>query len=167
MVNEDERKRLRWSAVDVLLVLLALLAAVSAGVYLRYRARAAEGETEILCVMRISGESRTLVEAHGGNLIAVGDLVRNGNGTAVMGRVEAVRETEHLCAVLEDGTPTWRADEALVDLELTVLMRGQHREGDGIRVKDLRIAAGGRGGFRIGNYYSVAEILSVEVLSGT
>ena len=54
----------------------------------------------------------------------------------------------------------------LADLEITVKMSGHQREGQGIRVKDIRIAAGGKGNFRFGSYFaSGVEILSVEVKS--
>jgi hypothetical protein len=67
---------------------------------------------------------------------------------------------------LEDGRIVLAEDVTRADLEIRVSMSGFALEGEGIRVQDLRIAAGGSGSFRLGSrFLSGVEILSVEVRS--
>ena len=160
--KKRKEMRLQVTWIDVLLILLALSAAVLGAFYLFSRRRG-EAEREFICTLRIPAVEKSLLEAHRGNLIPVGSTVRTENGTAALGRVREVREVPHGRAVLREGELVWENDEVLHDLELTVIMRGLLKGSEGIRIKDIRIAAGGQGSFRIGSYLArCAEILSVE-----
>lgn len=162
-VKKRKEKRMRVTWVDVLLLLLAFSAFVSGVIYLRW-SRNTAAEKEIRCLIRVPCVERSLLELHGGELIPRGSAVWTENGTAELGWVREIRVLPHRRAVLREGAVSWESDEERVDLELTVVMRGVLREGDGIRVKDLRIVAGGKGNLRIGPYLaSGSEILSVGV----
>ncbi len=163
-IKKRKERSLRVTLADVLLILLALLAVLLGGIYL-YTRQKGEAEVELLCLLRVPSVERSLLEAHDEMLIPEGSVVRTENGTAELGVVREVRVLPHERAVLRDGEVKWLADEAVRDLEIVVRMRGIPRGSDGIRVKDLRIAAGGQGTFRIGNYLArSAELLSVEVI---
>ena len=162
MKRKEESKRLH--AADWILIVLVLAALVLPGIYVVWH-RNGVGETvELRCLVCVRAVEDSLLELHEGGLIRKGALVMNGNGTAVLGVVESVEIREHGKPVLRDDVPVWETVSGVSDLEITVRMTGVRREGDGVRVKDLRMAAGGSGSFRFGGYYAEkAEILSVEV----
>lgn len=163
MTKKRETRRLH--AADWILIALVLGALVLVGIY-AVRRRNGVGETvELRCLMRVSAVEDSLLELHEGGLIRKGASVMNGNGTAVLGTVESVEIRAHEAPVLRDGVPVWEAVAGRSDLEITVRMTGVRREGDGVRVKDIRMAAGGYGDLRFGGYYAEkVEILSVEVM---
>ncbi len=142
---------------------MAILSLLLAAGYLLLRRDRERSETPITVVMRVTGVKR---EELADLSSIIGASVRSENGSSVLGTVSSVSQTSHVRAVLRDGTPILEEDEERVDLEITVGMSGQRSAGQGIRVKDLRIAAGGKGNFRFGSYFAAGvEILSVEVRS--
>lgn len=161
-IGGDE-KRVRLRVADVLLILLALAAALTATFYVRHRMKITEGAREIRCIVHISSVDLSLAEANGGELIKLGDIVLNENGTVRLGEVMGVTLLPHKRAGVREGEVTWIEDDSKIDVEVEVRMKGALKDGEGIRVKALRIAAGGRGSFRFGSYYATeAQIVWVE-----
>ena len=160
--QKPERRCLNW--LDWILLGLALAGLLAAGWYFWRRRTAADRGVEVYCIMRVPSVERSLLQSNGGELIAAGSVVRSENGTAVLGSVRAVAVKEHMTAALRENTVEWQADPAFADLEVLVKMNAVVQPGNGLRVQDLRIAAGGRGNFRFGNYFAAGtEIISVEV----
>jgi hypothetical protein len=143
-------------------VLAFLLFLVALAFYL-YSKHAPTEEEKITCVLRISEVDREMWETEGERLIRVGDSLRCQNGTVVMGTVETVSVIPHRYAAVRGEEPSWEDHPYLVDLEVTVEMRARSKEGDGLRVGDLRIAAGSTGEYRFGNYLARAELLEVKI----
>ncbi len=163
MTRNDEKKNRHLA--DWILILLVIALLVSLGIYVMRRKNRSGEVVEVRCLMRVSGVENSLLELHNNELIKPGMPVMNANGTVVLGTVETVMVRPHEGSVLRDGVPAWEAINGKSDLEITVKMEGVRREGDGIRVKDIRMAACGIGSFRFGGYYADrAGILSVEVI---
>ena len=67
-------------------------------------------------------------------------------------------------AALDRDKVVFVAHPDRVDVDVTVRASGVARDGDGLRVSDIRIAAGASGGFRIGGYYAAqATVVFVDV----
>lgn len=164
-MNVEEKKRKKWNVMDLLLILVAIGAMLALLFYIQYRKGEEEDAVGIRCLLRIRGVDTRLFDAHEGNLIPVGSVVRNENATVRMGTVRGVTVLEHKRWVWRNGEAVAVTEGGLTDLEIEVRMQGHPKGKDGWRVKDLRVAAGGRGSFRLGNYYATnVEILAVEVL---
>ena len=101
-----------------------------------------------------------------GNLtehLKVGSAVYSENGTSPLGRVIEVELRAHLVAGVHDGEVVFAETPGVLDVYVTVEGQGSEKEGDGIRISDIRIAANLSGAFRFGGYYaSYAEIRTVE-----
>ena len=150
----ENRKRLNGMDYALLLLLLGVLLF---GGWLMLREAKGASEPKIYrCLLRVSGITEEELTRYGGIPAEAGESVWNENGTLLLGRVEAIALVPQ---VAEDG-----AEEDLWNLEIHVLMEGELREGAGIRVREIRIAAGGTGRFRIGRFSALSEILSVEEL---
>ncbi len=163
MNHETRDTGTRMNAFDWTLLVIALLSLLLAVGYLLLSRSREKSETTLTVVMRVTGVKREELSRLPS---LIGSSVRSENGSSVLGRVSSVLQTDHVRAVVRDGEAVLEADGELADLEITVKMSGHQREGKGIRVKDIRIAAGGKGNFRFGSYFaSGVEILSVEVKS--
>ena len=159
----EKKRRLIW--LDWLLLLL-LIGSVGGGVwYWHVRSAAAEPTVKIEYVLRISGVDDTYSAQNGGwdVLIPRGAQVTTSNGTAVLGRVSDLVAHPHVEADVRGRRIVFIEHEGRSDLSVTVRGEGIAREGDGIRIRDLRIAAGSVGDFRVGSFYaSNVTIVSVK-----
>lgn len=152
-MGEKEERR-TFSAADALWILLGvgvlvllLVAALSVS--------GGRGETcEVLYVLRVRGVDVALLGENPEDLIPVGATVCNENGTAPLGIVETVAVREERRATVRDGSVCFVSAEDEVILEVSVRAVGSIRRGDGIRISDVRISAGGIGTFRLGSYYA-------------
>lgn len=160
--RKKHRRGLIW--VDWALLLL-VFAIIGVGVwYWNEHRRAAEPTVEIEYVLRISGVNEQFAAENGGweRLIPSGSEVTTANATATLGRVVAVTRHDHREASLRGREIVFVACDGVCDLEITVVGVGVAHKGDGIRVHDIRIAAGSKGDFRIGAFYaSDSAIVSV------
>ncbi|MBE6633800.1 MAG: hypothetical protein E7620_05605 [Ruminococcaceae bacterium] len=148
-----ERSR-RLNGMDYALLLI-LLAVLILGGWLMLRESNEPSEVRLYrCLLRVSGLTEDELARYGGIPVEAGESVWNENGTLLLGRVESVASVP--CSAENEGK------EPLWNLEIQVLMEGELRAGMGIRVRELRIAAGGEGRFRFGRFSASAEILSVE-----
>ena len=158
--GEGRRVRFRWA--DGIALLLAIALFLGALGFHWYSNRAPVEQTELVCLLLISGMEQRDWETYGDQWMQSGSPLRSSNGTVVLGTLETVTEREHLQALVRDGVPAWEAHPFFVDLEIEVRMSASYEIGDGLRVGDLRIAAGGRGDFYFGNLLAAAQILEVR-----
>lgn len=154
------RRRIRgfdWSVIIGALVIF--IASLS---YYLYSERDTREVYEMDCVLLISAVERDAWDDYGGEWISERDQLRTENGTTVLGEITEVAELPHMRSAVRNGVPSWEEHPYLIDLEVTVRMRLRGKSGDGLRVGDLRIAAGGRGNFRFGKLSAAAEILELR-----
>ncbi len=86
--------------------------------------------------------------------VDAGDAVRSENGTAMLGRVVSLRVRPHKAAVVRDGSFAVVTVPARFDVYVTVEGDGTRPAGRGLRISDIRIAAGSIGNFQIGGRYA-------------
>ncbi len=166
-MSDNARKRHRRGLIWVDWALLALLfGALGIGIwYWNEHRSAAEPTVEIEYVLRISGVNEQFSAENGGwaRLIPSGAEVTTANATATLGRVVEVVRRDHREASLRGRDIVFTARDDLCDLEITVVGIGVARNGDGIRIHDIRIAAGSTGDFRVGSFYAPnSAIVSVK-----
>ena len=147
-------------------LILIVIGAVGGGVwYWRRQSRAAEALVEIAYVLKISGVDDNYATQNGGweALIPHGAQVTTANATATLGTVVAVDSQPHLEPCVRKGEIVFAERSGVSDLYVTVYGSGLNRVGDGIRICDVRIAAGSVGEFRIGAFYAAnVGVISVK-----
>ncbi len=158
------KKRLGLPMIDRVLLVL-LVAGILLGVwFVRRRYSAAEPTEEIVYVLSIAGIDEDLL---GGTareaLIPIGGVITSSNGTAELGRVTAVQVLPHYVATVREGEVVFAELPGRFDLVVEAMGEGIFHPGDGIRIKDLRMAAGARGDYRIAGFYAAgADLISVK-----
>ena len=150
--------------VDWLILLLAFAGIVLAGGYIWQRRRAVLPSTAITYTVLASGVDSSLAPSGDWkDLIPVGSRVVSQNGTARLGSVTAVSSQPHLRATVRNGEVVFVPMPGMVDLLITVRAEATVKTGDGLRVSDIRIAAGEVGEFRLAGFLaSGAKVISVE-----
>ncbi|MBQ9131707.1 MAG: DUF4330 family protein [Clostridia bacterium] len=165
MRNEKKmEKSLRISPADVLLALLVLTAVLLGGGYLWKRRGEARPTVTVTYLLRLPSREAELLEGERGILSQMpkGAAVCSQNGTASLGTVTDRRVEQVLRPAVRDGEAILLEDPFHRHLYVTVTGQGIRRPGDGLRIRDIRIAAGMRGDFRIGGYLAEnADILAV------
>ena len=161
--SKKEGLNFRFQWIDWVLLILLTGAVCLGGLYVWNRRQAAIPITEIeytLCISRVS--NRFLGADGWGERFPIGATVTTANGTATLGKVLAVEARPTLVESISKGKITWIESESSDDLFLTVAAKAKIKDGDGIRVSDIRIAAGEKGSFRIGKFYvGDASVISV------
>lgn len=151
-----------FSALDAFWILLGAAVLILLLVGLLPFGGSAATEREVRYVVRVRDVDPSVLGTHPEVLIPAGASVRNENGTAVLGSVESVCVREQMRATVRDGQIVSVEDPAYRILEVTVWGSGSVKEGDGVRIGDVRIAAGSVGSFRLGGYYAAhASVVSV------
>lgn len=159
--NEDATRT--FSALDALWILLAAIALILLLVSLiPLRAEGAE-EREVRYVLRVRDVDPAMLGDSPEWIIPVGAPVKNENGTAALGEVESVTLSTQRRATVKDGVVVLAEEADRMILEITVRGTARVKRGDGVRISDVRIAAGSVGGFRLGGYYAArAWVILVE-----
>ncbi len=162
--RDENSTRQGLRSVDWLL-LAVLLAAVLLGSYLiRRRGQADAPTVEIFYTVCVS--SVDVAQSENGDfadLIPKGAAVTNETGTVTLGRVTDVTVRPHRTAAARDGEIVMAESPNRVDLLVRVRAWATVRTGDGLRVGDIRIAAGRAGDFRIGALFAGGcEVIAVE-----
>lgn len=152
-MKEIQRDNRRLSKVDWLLILLAAILVLAALSLWLWSARREDAilsleYTVLLEDLPLRGEG----ERQAWDFIMTGGAVYNQNGTALLGRVEEYRVTDHKEMRLVDGEARAEVVPDRRDVWIRIRAEGVSKIGDGIRISDVRIAAGMRGDFRLGNY---------------
>ena len=164
MSREIYRKR-RLTGADWMILLLVLCIAFGVG-YLMLEGRASAGITEtIVYTLCIPAPDPAVAEASGGwdRLIPIDSAVTSSNGAIALGRVTALRIEPHTVVAVQNQTIVFPVAEGRVDLYVQISADAIFREGDGLRVGDVRIAAADTGDFRLGGYLARgARVVSVE-----
>ncbi len=148
-----------------LFLITLLAAAVSAGIFFLYSRRAAaEPTVPIEYTICLAARSRVFPEENGSweELLGVGTPVSNANATAEMGEVIALEVRPHTVMTVQAGRVVSAEDPMLCELYITVRADAVEKTGNGLRVKDIRIAAGMRGDYYIGPFFA-ADALTVSV----
>ena len=147
-------RRMNW--FDWLLVSLVGLA-IAAGFFgIRWAMRRSEGASGVVTYTLVLRDWQFSAPE-------VGASVRSQNGTVALGEVVEVQASPHRFSAIKDGEIVIAESEERRDYLLTVRSDGSLREGDGLRVGDVRIAAGMTVGMRIGNLLvTQAKIGTVE-----
>ncbi len=154
MDSEASRKQ-RLSFVDWL-ILGAVLLALLGGIWALRRMRGDTGETiRIRYTVRLSA----VAGDESFDAVQIGDAVTSENGTAPLGTVTEITVRPHLTPSVKSGQVVFVERPGRVDIDLTVTGDGTQREGDGMRLSDIRIAAGIAGGFRFGAYYADGRVI--------
>ena len=159
--SASDRKSGDFRVWDWLVIILAMLLFFVAAGYYFYTKYLPDAQEKITCTLLIRGEERAAWEGEG-EKIFVGDSLRCQNGTVEMGRIEAVEKKPHLYAAIGEEGASWEEHPYLIDVEVLVSMYVRSKDGDGLRVGDLRVAAGSTGEFRFGRYLARAEIVEVR-----
>ncbi len=95
--------------------------------------------------------------------IKEGTTVSSQNGTAVLGQVISVEAKPHKEAVLRNTKMVMVDVPGRIDLYILVRGEGQDCGREGLRICDIRIAAGGSYSLRFDAFYAAyAKVLSVE-----
>ena len=160
--QQKEKHRPTW--VDGVLILLVLAVAFLGARFLYRRYRAASPTVDVQYLLRITGVETDIADAAGGweMMIPIGASVTSSNGTAELGSVVGIEVTPHTVAVAEDGKVVFADHPLRRDILITVRAAATLTEGDGIRVRDIRVAAGETWDVRVGGYYATGvEILWV------
>ena len=139
----------------ILLMVFAVILFMGVG-YLFERRQSASPDVLVEYVICLSEQKQLYADENGGwdALISSGRSVSNANGTADMGRVVSVSVRPHLTATVKDQKISAIETEGYVDLYITVHGMAIRREGDGLRISDIRIAAGEAGDFLIGPFFA-------------
>lgn len=156
-MKQEEKRRFVW--VDWLILLALLLGGVAVAWRVRHSVRAAEATQPIVYTLIFSADAELSWES----LVTVGATVTTANGTATLGEIASVEERPLRTPLVRDGRVVFTEVPDRVQLVVTVKANAVVRDGDGLRVGDIRIAADGMGDFRIGGYLAEgARVLSVQ-----
>ena len=155
----------RLTGADWVILVLTACVAIGGGYWAveRYASEpTAEPITYTLCISALdprllenAGEWETLIPKNA--------PVTSSNGAIALGKVVSLRAEGHLSVAVQEEKIVFLPDEQLVDLYVRISADATLREGDGLRVGDVRIAAADTGDFRVGGYLAHgARVVSVE-----
>ena len=152
-VNSTGEKR-TLSAIDALWIFLIAGALVLLAVGILSVGTEKRETREVVYILRVRGVDPITFSGGTGALIPEGSEVRSEKGTALLGRVESVQASEVRRTAVIDGAVGFVSAPDEIMLEIRIRGTGTVREGDGIRISDVRIAAGSVGSYRLGGYYA-------------
>lgn len=97
------------------------------------------------------------------DVISIGATVRNENGTATLGQVTKVAWEPHLEVHTDGGKVRILEVPSQYDLIVEIVCESIERNGQGIRINDIRIAAGERYCLRFDGFiFDGAQVIFVE-----
>ena len=157
-------KRFTWVDWTLLSLALLLLCGILGGM-LWLRPRKSE-KSQILYTVFLPGV-RAQWLGDGEPALRIGLPVTSENGTAPLGTVIGITSAPGTVTHYLNGSVWEEERPGSLDLLVEVQGEGNVIPGEGIRICDIRIAAGGEHVLRVGSYYfPKAIILKVEVKNG-
>ena len=139
MFHKEKRHLLSW--IDVLLLIFFALLILAVALFLLYRFQRKEDKTiNIRYTVWVSEVNEGLLEAWARS--EEGTPVRNSNGTAFLGTVKSVTYEQSQKAMIRDGEPIMNVIPHAYDVTLEVWAQALDMGAEGLRVHDIRIAAG-------------------------
>lgn len=164
-MNIKKEKKARFSPtwVDWVLLVLGVSLLLLGGRYIRERQNVAQPAVSVEYLLCLPAVETNALDGGIEGLISSDASVTTANGTASLGKVRRVWSEAHVTPTVKDGAIVFTEVPNRVDLYVSVAANAVLREGDGLRVSDIRIAAGCSGDFRIGNYLANgARVVSVS-----
>lgn len=163
--NEPKKSRGKLNAIDWILILFVCAAVALGSLFVYRRHRAAIPRDTVQYTVIVAGVDSNLLDDGElwQDLIPKGCRVTSASGTADLGRVTAVRTTEHLVPAVKNGKVVFLPQPRRMDLYVTIRGGATVQAGDGVRVSGIRIAAGGKGDFCFGEYLMEGTVISVKV----
>ncbi len=152
----------RITLLDWIVLTVLLLGILSASVLIYHRYSRPDDEVEIVYLLQARGLDRACMR--NGEFALVGDPVFSENGASYLGEVTQVTVAPHIKAGVTDGQVVFFESEELFDLTLQIRVRATVQAQNGVRVSDIRIAAGMSGAYRVGDLYlPQAQVCFVEL----
>ena len=162
-MEQPTQKPRHLTALDRIILISLLLCLLFGSALLYWRYNQPQSEAEIIYTLLAPAVDAACMRD--GAFVLVGDAVFSENGTAYLGEVRQVDVTPYLQASVVDGQVVFLEHEELFDLTLQIRVRGSICEGMGVRVSDIRIAAGECGAYRVGDLYLPhAQVSFVETV---
>ncbi len=151
---KTKKKGMRWA--DWILLTLLLLAVFFCVYFIEKRSQKSLPTVEVRYTVCVSELDRSLLgeRADPTTLIPIRSTVTNENGTAVLGHVLSVELIPYEIATPTSEGIVFVEDPERAKLLVTVRAEGSVSVHEGVRVRDIRIAAGGTGAFRFGRFYA-------------
>lgn len=147
--EKKEMRKFNW--LDwALLVLVA--ASIAGGFLLVRRLSGDSAGEEGVVVYTVLVSSLDAQNYDAAELFEIGSHVRSQNGTMLLGEVGDVQRLPHKRTVVKNGKIVFMEEEGVSDYRITVRSVGRRKDGDGIRVGDIRIAAGMQLTLRVGDF---------------
>ena len=147
----EKTKGLNW--LDWSLIVLAVLSVVCGFFLVRWLSGDASGEEgTVVYTVTVSEIDEQLYED--AVLFSVGDHVTSQNGTAILGVIEEIEKRPHRRISVRNGRVVTVEDDGVFDYVVGVRSVGRRQEGDGIRIGDIRIAAGMNLTLRMGDFHA-------------
>ena len=162
--RKERTKRLTPTWVDWLILLLIAALMFFGLRYIKRRRSQAAPTVTVSYVLCLSAVDTAYVGDGNGfeELISVGSKVTSANGTAPLGEVSQVWTEQHTVPAVQKGKVVFVEVPNRVDLYVKVRGNAVAKTGDGLRISDIRIAAGGVGDYRIGGFTAnAATVVSV------
>ncbi len=166
-MRREKRLRRRLRAVDWLLVLLVLGGVLLGGRYLYERRRAATPTVTVEYTVLVSVKENVLSDSASDwkALIPIGSKVLSSNGTANMGRVVAVTAQSRLVPSVQKEKLVFFEHPSEQELLIRIRADAVSRDGDCLRVQDIRVGVGMRGDYRMGGLFAGnAQIVALTVI---
>ena len=165
--KEDRGERFfkRWTWMDWMLIGLLVVLLIGGGLLVRFLTTRNEGREGVVTytVLLSDVEEARFLDDDGELPFAVGSVVKSQNGTAKLGEITEISRRVHRTATVKGGKLVWIDSEGRYDYGITVRSDASHAVGDGIRVGDIRIAAGMRMTLRLGRFLGAsAQVISVD-----
>ena len=155
--RDTRSKGLNW--LDWSLLALAVLSVVCGFFLVRWLSGDAVGqEVSVVYTVTVPEIDTQLYE--GGDLFSVGERVTSQNGTAPLGEIVELKTKPHRRMLVRGGKIEITEEEGVVDYVVTVRSTGHRRDGDGVRIGDIRVAAGMHLTIRIGGFYAQNGMVS-------
>ena len=159
-MNTEIKKRPRFSWVDWLLVALLLLVFFGSGFYFYTKLQAGKNQAvRVVYKVLVPNVEWDMSE----DVIAQGMRVTSENGTAILGEILAVESRPHREAIVQKNKLIMAEVPNRKDLYILIEGVGEALANEGLRIHDIRIAAGGFYNLRLGAYFAAnCQIISVE-----